>query len=72
MWGFEMSSPPYDVGNFAGSLGLMFQGLKCLPLIMGVWLFTWGLKCLPPFIGIELDSWGLKCLAPFMGIWLFT
>ena len=57
---------------FVWSLGSVFQGLKCLPLIVGVWLFTWGLKCLPPFAGIELDSWSLKCLPPFMGIWLFT
>ena len=41
---------------FVWSLGSVFQGLKCLPLIVGVWLFTWGLKCLPPFTDVWLFS----------------
>ena len=59
---------------FKASTGLLVSkcgGLKCLPLLVGVWLFTWGLKCLPPFIDVWLFSWGLKCLPPLVGIGLF-
>ena len=32
----------------------MSWGLKCLPLFVGVWLFTLGLKCLPPLVDVWL------------------
>ena len=55
------------------SWGSVSRGLKCLPLFLDVWLFSWGLKCLPSFVDVWLFSWGLKCLPPsFVGVWLFS
>ena len=63
--------PPCDVGNYGWIIGIDVLGLKCLPLLVCVWLFTWGLKCLPPFMDIELD-WGSKCLPSSVDVWLFS
>ena len=48
--------PLCDVANLGWIIGIDAWGLKCLPPLVGVWLFTWGLKCLPPFMDVWLFS----------------
>ena len=51
MWGFEVSSPPYDVGNFGWIIGIDVLGFEMSPPICGCLVILLGFEVSPPVCG---------------------